>query len=113
MNLLKKNPVLDNIEDQLLRMAFNSFNKEKQLYNNSNVKIEKINDLTPAKCKEIFDSILNINSDIFEPLRDEKFYYGITVRIKNTLTRQDINVLHSKNNSELFKTRFMQTLEDK
>lgn len=113
MNLLQKSPVLDNIEDQLLRMAFNSFNKEKQLYDNSNVKIETINDLTPAKCKEIFDSILNINSDIFEPLRDEKFYYGITVRIKNTLTRQDINVLHSKNNSELFKTRFMQTLEDK
>lgn len=116
MGILQGVSIFGTISEQLFRMAENSFNKEKKLYNKigeNTIKIKGIEDLTPVNCKKIFDSILNVNSDIFEPLRDEKFYYGITVRIKNTLTRQDINVLHSRNNSELFKTRFMQTLEDK
>lgn len=114
MGILQGVSIFGTISEQLLRMAENSFNKEKKLYNKigkNTIKIERIEDLTPVNCKKIFDSILNVNSDIFEPLRDEKFYYGITTKIKNTITKQDINTMHSRKKSELFKTKFKQSLE--
>lgn len=114
MGILQGVSIFGTISEQLLRMAENSFNKEKKLYNKigeNTIKIERIEDLTPVNCKKIFDSILNVNSDIFEPLRDEKFYYGITTKVKSTVTKQDINAMHSRNKSELFRTKLKQSLE--